>query len=310
MDADELDLARRSIENALATGAAGRWETLEAVGWLDLLAAAPAPAVRLLFEAQGRDRHVTPALDATALWLAGSEPDLGAVVAHPCPGARVAGRRDGASVLVDGVTRARPNGDVHVLLESGELVRVAARDLTWHDVDAIDTAIAWRARGMASAETVLEADDDRFPRAVSGLRRAIAHELVGTGAAALDMAVQHVRDRRQFGRPLAVFQAVRHRLADAFVALEGARGTLDAAWSEPDPLASTAAKALAGRAARTATLTAQQVCGAIGFTWEHQLHHHIRRALLLDGLYGSADELVDELGRAVAAAGQAPRLDP
>jgi alkylation response protein AidB-like acyl-CoA dehydrogenase len=75
-----------------------------------------------------------------------------------------------------------------------------------------------------------------------------------------------------------------------------------------DDLSSLLAKAAAGQAALLAARHCQQVLGGIGFTAEHELHHHVKRVLVLDGLLGSARELTREAGRRVIAAGTAPRL--
>lgn len=136
-------------------------------------------------------------------------------------------------------------------------------------------------------------------------RRALGWWLAGTGRAMLSLARTHVLDRVQFGRPLASFQAVRHRLAETLVALEGAEAALVAA---DDPFGSLLAKAAAGQAALTAARHCQQVLGGIGFTAEHPLHRHVRRALVLDGLLGSSRELTREAGARLRAEGSAPRL--
>lgn len=136
-------------------------------------------------------------------------------------------------------------------------------------------------------------------------RRALGWWLVGTGRAMLSLARTHALDRVQFGRPIASFQAVRHRLAETLVAIEGAEATL---VSATDDLGSLLAKAAAGGAALTAARHCQQVLGGIGFTAEHGLHRHIRRALMLDGLLGSARELTREAGSMLRARGCAPRL--
>jgi hypothetical protein len=142
-----------------------------------------------------------------------------------------------------------------------------------------------------------------FPLATA--RRALGWWLLGTSRAMLALARAHVLDRVQFGRPLASFQAVRHRLAETYVAIEGAAATLRAAT---DDLGSLLAKAAAGQAALTAARHCQQVLGGIGFTEEHDLHRHVRRALVLDGLLGSARELTREAGAQVRTRGTAPRL--
>jgi Acyl-CoA dehydrogenase, C-terminal domain len=138
-------------------------------------------------------------------------------------------------------------------------------------------------------------------------RRALGWWLIGTSRAMLSLARRHAVDRVQFGRPIASFQAVRHRLAETLVAIEGAEATLQAT-DESDEFASLLAKAAAGQAALTAARHCQQVLGGIGFTAEHQLHHHVKRALILDGLLGSARELTGEAGATLRAKGFAPRL--
>lgn len=140
--------------------------------------------------------------------------------------------------------------------------------------------------------------------------RALGWWLVGTSRAMLSLARQHAVDRVQFGRHISSFQAIRHRLAETLVAIEGAEATLQAAAECDDPqgLASLLAKAAAGQAALTSARHCQQVLGGIGFTAEHPLHHHVKRSLILDGLLGSARELTRKAGGVLVATGSAPRL--
>ena len=142
-------------------------------------------------------------------------------------------------------------------------------------------------------------------------RRALGWWLVGTSRAMLSLARQHAVDRVQFGRRISSFQAIRHRLAETLVAIEGAEATLDTAAAQSDGadrLASLLAKAAAGQAALTTARHCQQVLGGLGFTAEHQLHHHVKRSLVLDGLLGSARELTRQAGATLRAKGSAPRL--
>jgi hypothetical protein len=150
------------------------------------------------------------------------------------------------------------------------------------------------------------AQGDSVP--VAAGRQALGWWLVGCGRAMLALARQHALDRTQFGQPVASFQAIRHRLAETLVALEGAEGTLVAAAAEPADLSSLLAKAAAGQAALTAARHCQQVLGGIGFTAEHALHRHVKRALVLDALLGSSRELLREAGTTLRAKGFAPRL--
>jgi alkylation response protein AidB-like acyl-CoA dehydrogenase len=108
----------------------------------------------------------------------------------------------------------------------------------------------------------------------------------------VDMAVAYACEREQFGRPIGSFQAVKHRLADAQVALEFARPVVyRAAFSVADgasdrELHVSHAKAAASEAASLAAKAALQVHGAIGYTWEMDLHFWMKRAWALDAVWG------------------------
>ncbi|MCK9905330.1 acyl-CoA dehydrogenase, partial [Frankia sp. Cpl3] len=137
--------------------------------------------------------------------------------------------------------------------------------------------------------------DPQLPLAAG--HRALGWWLLGTGRTMLTLAREHALTRTQFGRPIATFQAVRHRLAETLVALDGAEATLHAATTTPeDPLAALLAKAAAGKAALDTARHCQQVLAGIGFTAEHDFHHHLRRALTLDGLLGSTRDLTRQAG--------------
>jgi acyl-CoA dehydrogenase-like protein len=143
---------------------------------------------------------------------------------------------------------------------------------------------------------------------LSEARRAVSWWLVGSSRAMLALARRHALDRTQFGRPIAGFQAVRHRLAETLVAIEGAEATLSLPGIDNPDLTALLAKAAAGKAALTAAKHCQQVLAGIGFTAEHDLHHHVKRVLVLDGLLGSTKELTRKAGAGLRARGSAPRL--
>jgi alkylation response protein AidB-like acyl-CoA dehydrogenase len=179
--------------------------------------------------------------------------------------------------------------------------------VVWDRADEAGTALElplWRVAPAAATPLT--------PRALAAGRVAAGWWLLGSGRAMLALARQHALDRVQFGRAIASFQAVRHKLADTLVALDGAEAVLNAApvpvAGAGDELGALLAKAAAGQAALLAARHCQQVLGGIGFTAEHALHHHVKRVLVLDGLLGSARELTREAGRAVIAGGRAPRL--
>ncbi|MDX6429309.1 MAG: hypothetical protein QOE54_1675, partial [Streptosporangiaceae bacterium] len=161
------------------------------------------------------------------------------------------------------------------------------------------------------AEVVLagEAAAESWHSVVAAGRRALGYQIVGAAGRMIELAVDHARDRVQFGHPIGSFQAVRHRLADAFVAREGAAAALELAWeAEDEQLAGMLAKSLAGRAARIAATQCQQVLAGVGFTAEHSFHRFLVRATVLDAVLGSAGELPRAIGARLVSTGAIPRL--
>ena len=134
---------------------------------------------------------------------------------------------------------------------------------------------------------------------------ALALEAAGIARRALELGVEHAKTREQFGRPIGVYQAVSHPLADTYVDTELARSIAYwAAWcvAEDDdqaPVAAAAAKAFTAEAAVRACERSIQVHGGTGFTWEHPLHRFYKRALWLEGCGSSPAELRGEVADAV-----------
>jgi hypothetical protein len=125
---------------------------------------------------------------------------------------------------------------------------------------------------------------------------ALSLEAVGIAAKALELAVDHAKNREQFGRKIGVYQAVSHALADTYVETELARSLAYwAAWcvAEEDELmrvAVAAANSYCGDAAVAACERSIQIHGGIGFTWEHVLHRYYKRALWIQAFGGYARE--------------------
>ena len=126
------------------------------------------------------------------------------------------------------------------------------------------------------------------------LLAALAAEAVGVAQKALELGVEYVSQREQFGKKIGTYQAVSHPLADTYVETELARSLAYwAAWSvaEEDgraPLAAAAAKAQCAETAVAACERSIQVHGGIGFTWEHPLHRYYKRAQWIDAFGGHA----------------------
>ncbi|MGW2699543.1 acyl-CoA dehydrogenase family protein [Streptomyces sp. NPDC001340] len=130
-------------------------------------------------------------------------------------------------------------------------------------------------------------------RALTWARLAIAAQALGVGLALLDRTVAHVRQRTQFGVPIGSFQAVKHRLADAKIALEFARPLLFGAAVSLRPADVAAAKLKACEAAYATARTALQLHGAIGYTAEYDLSLWLTKARALRTAWGTPDECRD-----------------
>jgi alkylation response protein AidB-like acyl-CoA dehydrogenase len=125
-------------------------------------------------------------------------------------------------------------------------------------------------------------------------RVALAADMTGGAERVLEMTVEHVKARHQFGQPIGAFQAVQHACADMMVAVECAKAaTTYAAWAIDEragdaTVAAATAKATAGEAYRQVTAKAVQLHGGIGFTWEHDLHVFYKRAMSGEVAFGDA----------------------
>jgi alkylation response protein AidB-like acyl-CoA dehydrogenase len=194
---------------------------------------------------------------------------------------------DGTAELVIGGAQA----GVIVLVEddgAGRIVTPEQAEVT--PFSAIDST---RSAARVSATDASEPLEHGCP----GLGRAlvaVSSELVGVSERALEMTVEYVKDRKQFGTPVGAYQAVSHRCAQMLLDTEKARSaTAQAAWSadaNPDGLAEAAAmaKAAASDAGREVTQGAIQMHGGIGFTWEADVHWLYKRAQLDSALLGGA----------------------
>lgn len=127
---------------------------------------------------------------------------------------------------------------------------------------------------------------------------------VGVAEAALGLAVEHARDRHQFGRPIGAFQAVAHRCADMRAEVDACRLLASrAAWAldrdHDREVGIASALAYANDALRRVALHAHQVHGAIGFSTEHDLHLSTRRIKAYELTYGSTALHQERLAAAI-----------
>lgn len=183
----------------------------------------------------------------------------------------VAAAADGVRVLDSGAVRSEPAMDL-------------TRTVGWAD------GTGRRIGDEPDAEDLLQ----RGAVASSAL-------LLGGAARVLEMATQYAMDRRQFGRPIGSFQAVKHHCADMLVDVEGMRSVVYwAAWCvdehHPDAaIAASSAKIWCADAGPRVIETGLQIHGGVGFTWEHDLHLYLRRAKVNEMLYGAAAEHYERL---------------
>lgn len=183
-----------------------------------------------------------------------------------------------------------------LVLTAGEDVLVLDRGRSGISVEVPENLDPTRRSGRVRLENVTVTDDDILSgAAASALARArtlLAAEAVGGATDCVETAVEYAKVRKQFGRTIATFQAVKHHCANMLVAAESALAAVwDAARAaaeneEQFRLVSAVAATLAFPAyARNAELNIQ-VHGGIGFTWEHDAHLHLRRALVTSALLG------------------------
>ncbi|GGP36234.1 acyl-CoA dehydrogenase family protein [Streptomyces melanogenes] len=107
-----------------------------------------------------------------------------------------------------------------------------------------------------------------------------AAEQLGSAGRSTELAVQYAREREQFGQPIGAFQAVKHLCAQMLVRTEVARAAVHAAAVTGDPVEIAGAKLLADEAAVRCARDCLQVYGGMGFTWEAEVHLHLKRAWL------------------------------
>jgi hypothetical protein len=315
---DERFAMEETVRGAIAEAVAGNADVdaaLETLGWREMLGDNPDDAIDIVFGALGAANAAGTALDdvlASALGRPAS-PDL-AVMLPPFAAWDPPGRIEADAIRAHGLATGRVVTAREILLVYGTdaepwSVIVPATDAetaTVRGIDPIGGMNTVRVRtGLRAAARL---DPSAWQSAVARGRRAVAHQIEGACRTMLDLARTHSLERVQFGRPVARFQAVRHRLAESLVAVEALAAALSAAREEPSPDTARLAKAIAGRTAHTVARHCQQVLAGIGFTGEHRFHRLLKRTMALEGLFGSADAIVLDVGRHLLAKRRVPTL--
>ncbi|MDT5401294.1 MAG: hypothetical protein QOK33_4525 [Mycobacterium sp.] len=326
-EAQTIDAAERNLVAVTLRGLAGQLhgteleQALDAFGFTELLAEAPRDAVPALFTALGRAGSMATSLQdvllqALAEHLPMATADCNVVL--PAVGANLVSTAESAGLAVRGlVIGARPAvtylAPVAIRGEQAWVRLEASAGIGARRVNGLDPALGiFEITGADVTADVVVAGERAvaaWDAVATAGRLALGYQILGAVDRMIELAVDHARNRVQFGQPIGSFQAVRNRLADAYVAREGAAAALSAAWDADDAvLAGLLAKSLAGRAARIAATQCQQVLAGIGFTAEHPFHRFMARALVLDSVLGSATELPTAIGARLISAGSIPRL--
>jgi hypothetical protein len=313
VEPDEQELLRSSARRLLQTAKPAEMpRALVDLGWFDLLVADPAAAIIVTAEEQGRVRAATPILDLVMQHAAGigTRPGWGLLLPAPARQNDASGIETGAALQVDGVALAgRDQVDTWLLLTAAGLFAVPAAPLDRAPVAGADpelglTVVTGR---VDRRDADLVAPAPAVTVAIDAGRRWLASELVGLAASMLDQAVGYVSARHQFGRPIATFQTVKHRLADVHVAVTAARAGVATAWADETRLSAMAAKCLGARAHHLASAHGHQVHGGLAFTVEYGFQRWIERGHLLDALLGTRRRLTGMLGETCIEAGLFPR---
>ncbi len=275
------------------------WPALAAMGVLGALAPEPAGGLGLnlvdlvlVLEETGYVALPDPIVEHAAV----------AVPLLPDPGPAAAGEVTVTAALDgSGLAVWADTADL-VVVDAGDALAVAARAaLALAPRRSVDGARRLFGVGPVPDTAARVADGAAFERGALGA----AAQLVGLTRRLLDLTVGYVGERRQFGVPVGSFQAVKHHLADARLALEFAAPLVyRAAWSlaagDPDAaLHVSMAKAQAGDAAHRAGRAALQCHGAIGYSYEYDLHLYLKRAWALAAAWGDAPWHRGRVGRAI-----------
>jgi alkylation response protein AidB-like acyl-CoA dehydrogenase len=262
---------------------------------------------------EGAKRDLLPGIAdggtlATLAWMDGDDWDLGAI--------EMVARHDGAGWVLDGTKVYVLDGHV------AGLVLVAA----WADGEPALFAVDGNAPGLRRA-AVTTLDQTRrlaclefaevparlverearpvLERALDLAAVALAAEQLGGAQRGLEMTVDYVKVRHQFGRPIGSFQAIKHRCADMFVLVESARSAVLQAAALADerpgdlPAAAALVKAYCSDAYFHVAAETIQLHGGIGFTWEHDAHLYFKRAKASQELFGPPARHRDRLARLV-----------
>lgn len=328
-------MIRSSLAGVLTTGLTGtalKARLLED-GWFDIIGEEPETVLREMFSLQGETLAcAAPTLDLVALQALSTQGEIAELLhdasttailypvqahvdhyLHPVCGEMIGGRVRACGLTLAGFDDAKRMVVPVTDLEHMLLVEVDPRDgdVRAVQVAGIDDSLGLHVVRVTGSPRILldgNAAVDAWKATIAATRHALSYELIGLARQLLERATEHVSQRRQFGRPIGSFQAVRHQLAEVHVAIESADLAAEAAWETRDPMHLTVTKTLAAEAHRCSADASLQAHGAIGFTTEYGLHRFMRRGWALSALTGSTRQLDAALGHHLSRMAHAPRF--
>jgi alkylation response protein AidB-like acyl-CoA dehydrogenase len=166
------------------------------------------------------------------------------------------------------------NGDVaDVVIAATGTTLSRWTNFTAHRIEAMDLT-----RRLARIEPTDAADIGADPGLADIAAILLAAEQIGAATKCLDLTVEYTKDRVQFGRPIGSFQALKHRMADLYVAVQSARAVVDASVAQPSPTSAALARVVASEAFTKVAAEAVQMHGGIAITWEHDIQLYFKRA--------------------------------
>ncbi|WP_343602841.1 acyl-CoA dehydrogenase [Mycobacterium sp.] len=341
LTAQKARWAARSLLDAAEETRPPFWGGLVELGWLGLHideahggSGYGLPELAVVVEELGRAVAPGPFLPtviaSAVISHAGTPEQQARLLPGLIDGTLTAGVGLGGEVAVDG---GAANGEAGIVLGAGlaDVLLIAAGD----DVLVLERGRAGvsvsatggvrenldptRRSGRVTLRNVDVTADDILSgareSAIARARTLVAAEAAGGASDCVDAAVDYAKVRQQFGRTIATFQAVKHHCANMLVDAESAIAAVwDASRAAGEDeqqfrLAAAVAAALALPAyARNAELNIQ-VHGGIGFTWEHDAHLHLRRALTVRALFGGDAPARDVFDRTAAGVVRADSLD-
>ena len=238
-----------------------------------------------VLEELGRSLVPTPLLGTTLAelgLLAGDEPD-GETLEQLAAGASI-----GAVVFDRDYVINGDIADVVLAVEDGRILRWS--DVTAETVHTLDPTRRL-ARVTPGASTVIGSN----PGMADIAAILLAAEQIGAAARCLELTVEYTQQRVQFGRPIGSFQALKHRMADMYVAVQSARAVIGDAIESPTPVTAAMARLAASEAFCAVAGDAVQLHGGIAITWEHDMQLYFKRAHTSAQLLGPPREQLKRL---------------